>query len=403
MVHPDQKSISHQKYAVSCGVLSFILSLIVVMMHTSPIASMFFVNTKLEAAALVLFLFLWCALVSIVTDAGNGLAVDREGAVVHGNLYYSCWVGLACIVYLCFKYAKEVSYVHINEELSLRSERVGYWIFYVLCSMVLLVSGANVYDYGCLEPKDRNDGGQFCTRSILVMSNAALGSASSIIIIGMKLATGMAPWCVEMVISIVLFILNSFALGLVTSEDGPGSKIGNIFYFCWICLIVSFLLLSVTYEYISQKREEAEKEIAANEQYDGNDAEQQATMLPFARAGGETVNVQEHAPDYQGYPSTTKQISSSAFTYEDTDEESSQYTSGSEPLKKGPQNYATGKSSFYSGMKSMHDDSSQGSSYAGSIQSGLKKPPSSSYYARKSHTSSRQLKRPSSRHGSTYV
>mmetsp|Transcript_6910 Transcript_6910/g.10082 ORF Transcript_6910/g.10082 Transcript_6910/m.10082 type:complete len:473 (+) Transcript_6910:112-1530(+) len=407
-VHPNQKSISNQKYAVACGVTSFILSLIAVMMHTSPITSIFFVNTKVEAGALALFSFLWCILVTIVTDAGNGLAVDREGAVVHGNLYYSSWVGLACIVHLCFKYAKEVHYVHINEELSLRSERVGYWIFYVLCSMVLLVSGANVYDYNCLEPIDRKDGGQFCTRTILVMSNAALGSASGIVMVGMKLATGMAPWCVEMVISIILFILNSFALGLVTSEDGPGSKVGNIFYFCWICLVVSFLLLSVTYEYVSQKREEAEKEIATSQQYEISQQQQQQTAAQsYTRVNSAPAQPTDGYPSgYPGYPTKPQPNASGRFTYAETDEESSQFSSASEGFKKGDaRSYATGKKSFYSTMKSAPDDSSAGSSYASSIQSGLKKPPPGSYYATKGQASSRSMnssfKKPSS--GNAYV
>jgi hypothetical protein len=60
-------------------------------MHLNSITSILIVGTKIEGGLCVLLLIFWVALVAVVTDSRQGLAVDNVGAVDNGNLYYFSW------------------------------------------------------------------------------------------------------------------------------------------------------------------------------------------------------------------------------------------------------------------------------------------------------------------------
>ena len=60
-------------------------------MHLNSVMSIFIVGTKLEGGLCLLLVVFWVALVAVVTDSRQGLAVDEVGAVDNGNLYYFSW------------------------------------------------------------------------------------------------------------------------------------------------------------------------------------------------------------------------------------------------------------------------------------------------------------------------
>jgi len=264
-VQGSARSITNQKLAVSCAVSTFVIVFAVLMMHMSPISSIIFVSTKAEGGIIFVLIMLWSTLVGCVTDAGNDLAVDTEGSIIHGNLYLAGWAGVAIVAALLLNYFKEVYSVNINEELALRSERLNLWIYYTLGSVILLCSAANVYDIECLLTDRKAT--MFCGRAVMVMCNSGFGCVCSILIIGLKFVTNISPHPAELTASGLIFLFNAFSLGLVTSETAPGGKVGNIFYFSWICIVLSFVLFAATFDNAAQKKKEAkdakEERIAA--------------------------------------------------------------------------------------------------------------------------------------------
>jgi len=282
-VQASARSITNQKLAVSCAVFSFLTSFAVVLMHLSPISSIIFVSTKLEGGVIFVLMVIWGTLVGVITDASNDLAVNTEGSIIHGNLYFAAWAGLACVAALFFNYFKHVYLFHLNEELSLRSERLNLWVYYTLVAVILLCSAANVYDNECLLT-DRK-GTMFCGRAVMAMLNSGVGCVCSIIIIGMKFITNIALQRAELIASGLIFMCNAFTLGLVTSENAPGGKSGNIFYFSWISIILSFVLFGASYEYIGKKKDEEKKTKLAKEA-----AAQTATSAVAATAIASSYN-----------------------------------------------------------------------------------------------------------------
>jgi hypothetical protein len=49
-------------------------------------------------------------------------------------------------------------------------------------------------------------------------------------------------------------------LGLVTAEHGPGAKIGNLYYFSWFSLVLPFMIMSGTIDYILKRNEQDQKD-----------------------------------------------------------------------------------------------------------------------------------------------
>ena len=253
-VHSSSQGIVNQKWAVIGSVISLGVAVGVVLMHISPAMTIFLVSTKLEGVICIIMMALWSSLVAVISDSSSGLAVDGEGSVAYGNLYYCSWGGFVCAILLFLNYLKEVYFINVNEELSLRSDRLTLWIGYLIVSIVLTAAASNIFDHECLG-SDRF-GTKFCNRTLLALVDGATGCACAIVIIGMKLSTGLAPWGVELLVAVFLLICNAFSMGLVTCEVGPGAKIGNLFYFSWLSVIFPFMLVSSTFEYISQRNQD---------------------------------------------------------------------------------------------------------------------------------------------------
>lgn len=84
---------SNAKWAVTCSVVTFVVTGLVVLLHLNPILSSYIVNTKVEGFITVLLALFWAATVAVVSNASTGLAVNSEldNTIVNGNLYYfSC-------------------------------------------------------------------------------------------------------------------------------------------------------------------------------------------------------------------------------------------------------------------------------------------------------------------------
>lgn len=89
----SQPVTSANRYAVACSIVTFIITTIVVVAQLFPVASVMFVGTKIEGVLTFVLVIFWAAIVSITTDANNGLALpeDGENEVKNANLYFFGW------------------------------------------------------------------------------------------------------------------------------------------------------------------------------------------------------------------------------------------------------------------------------------------------------------------------
>mmetsp|Transcript_16531 Transcript_16531/g.37947 ORF Transcript_16531/g.37947 Transcript_16531/m.37947 type:complete len:327 (-) Transcript_16531:72-1052(-) len=233
-------ALTNQRWAIACSAITFGFTAIMVGLHFHPVASTIVVGTKIEGAVILVMAAFWAGTVSIVSDARHGLAVSSDGDVSNGNLYYFSWAGFVCSVMLCVSYLRAVFGVDVASEIQNRSARLSLWSALLAAELIVMGSCANIFDQECA-PRT-TEAVTFCQRTKFGIAVGVIGTAFSLGVVGMKVATSQAPFLLEFVFAIFLVILNAFGVGYLTSPNGPGKGLGNLYYFSWISLLSSSMI-----------------------------------------------------------------------------------------------------------------------------------------------------------------
>lgn len=207
-----------------------------------PVGNLFVAGTRLEGIiALVLTVF-WAVTVAVISDPGNGLAVDSAGGVANGNLYYFSWAGFVTAVMLIVSYLRSAFGVDMGSEMQQRGARLTAWSALLAAALVVMGSSSRIFDQDC--NPNRNFSDAYCTRTKYGIALGAITTAFSLAIVGMKLATSSAPFMAESVFSIILTIMNALGVALLTSTKGPAAPLGNLYYFSWISVLCAGMVLA---------------------------------------------------------------------------------------------------------------------------------------------------------------
>jgi hypothetical protein len=240
------QSKSAETWSIVCASLTFAINVIVVIMHLNAVTSLLIVGTKLEGSLATILVAFWAATVAIVSDSSKGLAVDEIGAVVNGNLYYFSWAGFVCSVLLLVSFLRDIYGVDVAGEIRARSVRLTTWSAHLACSMVVMGASANAYDTTCYAGVQGK--GKYCRRAVFGIVLGVLATLIAVSIVGMKIATASSPFLVEATLSILLLISYAFEVAFITSQEGPGAPLGNLYYFSWLSFITAFLLSASCFE-----------------------------------------------------------------------------------------------------------------------------------------------------------
>lgn len=238
---------SNAKWAVTCSAITFAVTGVVVLLHLSPVLSGYIVNTRAEGAISLILAAFWAATVSVVSNASTGLAVNSEldNTIVNGNLYYFSWAGFVTSIMLCVAYLRAVFGVDLAGEIKNRAARLTLWSGLLACQLVVMGASANVFDKSCSSQVESET---FCKRTKYGIALGAIGTIFALGVVGMKMITSIAPFVVEGVLAIFLCIMNGFGVAFLTSAQGPGSPIGNLYYFSWLSFLCNFMLVASVYE-----------------------------------------------------------------------------------------------------------------------------------------------------------
>lgn len=214
-------------------------------MHFNSVTSLFIVGTKIEGLLCLILAAFWSGLVAVVADSRHGLAVNEKGAVSNGNLYYFSWAGLICAVTLLTSYLKSAFTIDIAGEIKTRSARLSIWSAHLAAAIVVMGSSTNIYQNDCVQSYV---GDEFCKRTKLGIGLGAVGTVFALVVVAMKIMTSKAPFLMEGILGVILLVSFAFGTAYITSEAGPGSPLGNLYYFTWICFLSSFLLCSSCFD-----------------------------------------------------------------------------------------------------------------------------------------------------------
>ena len=153
---------------------------------------MIFVGSKAELTIILLSNCL--SLVSVIecTAPANGLAINTDGGIGFGNLYYSTWITFTISLWLLASYVRTERGIDALVELSNKGRRFRAWVGVVASSVIVMGSAASCYDARCLLQLQYyvNDGGMNnneesyghgSERSTVYCRRAAFGVAAGII------------------------------------------------------------------------------------------------------------------------------------------------------------------------------------------------------------------------------
>jgi len=231
--------------AVACSAVSLALTFIAVVMHLSATCSVFLVGTKIEGLMSLLLIAFWISIVSVVTDPVNDLAVNENGAVSNGNLFYFSWAGLICSVILETSFMRDVHHLDFAGEIHQRAARLNYWSGLMLCCLVVMGTSSKSFHNNC---KISYLGAAYCNRTVFAITLGTVGAVLSLYVVVMKIVTRRTFFVVEALFSLSLMLAWAFGVAFITAEAGPGAPLGNLYYFTWASFFLAFVLCSSLYE-----------------------------------------------------------------------------------------------------------------------------------------------------------
>jgi len=255
----DSKSAADRKWAVACSTITFIVTSIVLLLLLSPVFSLFMAGTKLEGCIIFFAAICWSSVVSVATTPVTGLAIDESGAISYGNLYYFSWFSFLSTMTLLLSFIKSFFFIDIEAEMQARGARIALWTYLFLFGMLMTGASAAIHDNICSSYANPSipPTPSYCRRTTLSLVLSIGACCVSVLIIGIKFAVSSYSrkyFMLEAYLSLILFCGFAFGIAFITSRNGPGGPIGNLYYSTWTSVIcVTLIGCSCFEEYQSLK------------------------------------------------------------------------------------------------------------------------------------------------------
>lgn len=210
-------------------------------------------RAKAEGVLIVFLSCCWAADLITITDAIGGVAMDSDGNIVNGNMYYFSWAGFFCTIALFLTYNRAQS--------NSRSGTLRIWSSLVLSSSVVMTTSIinlrlcqqycemygilfncsskwqmNYYQIG---PDNLPE--TYCMRTFygIILGAASIFLSLKIIILHLFLSQKLI--LIEAICLYPLTLAWIVGVFFITSRSGPGRKPGNLYYFTWLSLLFALI------------------------------------------------------------------------------------------------------------------------------------------------------------------
>ena len=160
---------------------------------------------------------------STINNPKYNLAVDKLYGINNANLYFFSWGGLAYSVILAGSYYKN--------NYSLNSKLTTTLFGVAVTSFIAMVNASNIYqDAYC---KDTNKGTRYCDKTEFAL---ILGACCGVFAL---LVAPLSHVIIQALGSLLLLAAWSVGVAFTTFKDGPGTKIGNLYFSTWLSQLLS--------------------------------------------------------------------------------------------------------------------------------------------------------------------
>jgi len=219
--HLTNQTESSETWGIALPAVTLALSSIAVLMYLFPLTRFWIENRKIEGLLIITMSFVWAAAVAIISDPKDGLAVDSNGAVTNGNVYYFAWAGFVSSLTLLVSYLRSAFHVDVVGEIQSRSARLNLWSALLPTSIAVMASSANIFANQCTGPSHPASN-MYCMRTLYGVTLGTCSSFIALLIVIIKMALSRVPFLVEAVSSFLLVPYFVFGVAIITYQNGPG-------------------------------------------------------------------------------------------------------------------------------------------------------------------------------------
>lgn len=258
----EEASKADKGWTVALSVIKMILLLVVLTAHVAT-SLRIFIGTRIEGIIIGALVVFSTILVSTITSPDRGLAVDKDGAIYSGNMYYFGWASFINGIVIASSYIESVYGIHVRNSMRSNSTSFTYWVALLAAMLVEMGTSSNIYNRNCdIDNKPQ----PFCQRTVLAISIGTIGVVLSLMIVVMKMVCGAAPFLFEAGTACFLFAMCVMELVYVTDAQGPGSALGNLYYFSWLSFLLTLMVGKACHEeYIEAQQIVEQQQQTANQ------------------------------------------------------------------------------------------------------------------------------------------
>lgn len=243
----DRTGKTDKGWALALSILSVIIASLILGSYNHHAYRDTVVGTKIEGIAIFILLLFSTTLVSLVSGPQRGLAVDADGAVFVGNMYYFSWLAFFAVILTLSSFVESVYGINVLQSMRNKSTSFTYWSALLVTSLIVMGTSADIYNRNCDVPDDDKPQ-PFCSRTILAVVVGLIGVLFALAMVVMKIAYGQVPFLTEVSLTLSLFVQYLAEIAYVTDIDGPGSPLGNLYYFSWASFLLTFMVGKACYE-----------------------------------------------------------------------------------------------------------------------------------------------------------
>lgn len=260
----DASARTDKKWGAALSILCLLGVSAMLFSHSHIRYRIIVIDTKIEFITIALLLLFSTILVALVSGPSRGLAVDKDGAVFIGNMYYFSWGAFFIMIMILSSFIESAYGINVRQSMTSKSSSFTYWSALLVTSLIVMGTSSNLYNQNCDVENDEKPQ-PFCKRCVLAITVGTLGVLVSLAIVALKLLLGAAPFLVELCCLFLLFILYSIEILYVTGARGPGSPLGNLYYFSWISFLLVLMVAKACYEDYVEAQEIMEQQQSAAE------------------------------------------------------------------------------------------------------------------------------------------
>ena len=165
-------------------------------------------------------------------NVGNRLAVNRNGSIRDGNLYFFCWFSLLAALIVFMSY--------LSESRNLGFGSLFSWPVLCLTSFVVMASAIDMWreygDDGCQDGTNT-----FCKRTRFAV---ILGGVCGFFCLLWTFASSRFPGTVDSLFRILVCVPWAAAVAVVTfgGSKAPGHEVGSLYFFTWASFGIAFVM-----------------------------------------------------------------------------------------------------------------------------------------------------------------